>query len=79
MDYIKKTELGCKDTGGVVGTPQYQDSTTIISTMSADMKNSDSDLNQTASSENRSAKFKNPSVKQSPTLKGDNQYQEYAA
>jgi hypothetical protein len=62
---ITKPTLDAKDTAGVVGKPEYApEVTNIIATKSADMKNTATDLNQTASTENLSAKWKNPQVKQ---------------
>jgi hypothetical protein len=49
----------------IVGTPSFQDGTTIIPNVTPDMTNSDTDLNITASEENLSAKYKYPSVSQS--------------
>lgn len=51
--------------GNGIDTVQYHaGESRIISTMSADMTNSDTNLNVTNSEENRSAKFKNPQNKQ---------------
>lgn len=47
----------------------------IISTKSADITNSQTNINQTASPENRSKKFENPQVKQDIPSAGQNQYQ----
>lgn len=71
---INKTNLDCKyPVGNGVAKPEYKDGTEIISTKSADMSGS-MDLNQTASSENLSAKFKNPRVSQDIPEAGRNQY-----
>ena len=72
---ITKPSLDSKPTAGVVGTPTYQDATTLISTKSADMTNSDTDLNITASNENLSAKFKYPRVSEDVPAAGRNQYE----
>ncbi len=75
MDYIKKTPLDTKDTGGQVGQPTFQEGVSeIIKTKSADITNASTDLNQTASNENLSAKFKTPNVTQDVPEKGRNQY-----
>jgi len=72
---IEKPKLKVKD---AVEIPRvgYQDGTEIIPTKSADMKNSGTDLNQTASSENQSAKYKYPRVSQEVPSEGRGQYQE---
>lgn len=70
---ITTPSLDTKDTGGNVGQPVYASATTLISTKSADMTNSDTDLNGSYSSENRSAKFKNGT--QDVPAKGQNQYE----
>ena len=69
---IIQPSLNSKNTGGNVGQPEYAGTTTIISTKSADMTNSTTDLNGTYSSENLSAKYKNGS--QDVPEKGRNQY-----
>ena len=46
---IQKTNLETKSTSGVVGQPVFAGDTTIISTKTAGMTNSDSQLNITAS------------------------------
>lgn len=76
MEYIQKTDLESKPTAGVAGTPQFQDSDTFIPSSSADMKNSDSDLNQTASSENLSAKYKYPRVSEDVPPQAQGQYEQ---
>lgn len=62
-----------KPVGNGVNSPQYAGSTTIISTKTADM--SGRDVSTTASSENRSAKFKNPRVSQDIPNEARNQYE----
>lgn len=69
---IEKPNLDSKDTGGAVGQPTYAGNTVIISTKSADMTNSSTDLNGYCSEENLSAKWKNGS--QDVPEKGRNQY-----
>ena len=50
-----------KPMGNGINAPVYHDGeTTIIATKSADMTNYDTTLNISASTENRSAKYKNP-------------------
>lgn len=71
---ISKPTLDTKTTGGVNGQPQYAGETTIISTKSADMSGGDSSMSG-ASTENLSAKFKNPNVKQDIPEKARNQYE----
>ncbi len=71
---ITQPALDSKDTGGVVGQPSYAGATTIIATKSADMTNSTTDLNVSASSENLSAKYKYPRVSQDVPPKAANQY-----
>lgn len=64
-----------KPVGNGVSAPAYFNGVAnIIATKSADMKNIDTNLNQTASSENLSAKFKNPRVSQEVPEAGRNQY-----
>jgi hypothetical protein len=54
-----------KPIGNGINAPQYQNSdTNIIATKSVDMTNSGTNLNQSASSVNLSAKYKNPQKKQ---------------
>lgn len=75
-DYIKKTSLNTKrPVGNGVAVPQFSDGTEIISTKSADVTNSDSDLNQTSSSENLSAKYKYPRVSEDVPEAGRGQYE----
>lgn len=69
---ITQPSLDTKNTGGNVGQPVYAGNTVIISTKSADMTNSSTDLNGTASSANLSAKWKNGT--QDVPEKGRNQY-----
>ncbi len=66
MQDITKPNLDAmKPIGNGVNAPVYQDSeTVIIATKSADMTNSDTDLNISASTENLSAKYKTPRVNQ---------------
>lgn len=72
---ISKPTLECKyPVGNGVSSPEYAGATEIISTKSADMKNSGTDLNQSASSENLSAKFKHPRVSQDIPSAGQGQY-----
>ena len=76
MDYIKTTDLQSKTTAGAVGTPSFGGySQDIIGTKSADTTNSTTDLNQTYSQENRSAKFKYPNVQQDIPSEAKNQYE----
>ena len=64
---ITKPTLDAKSTAGVVGKPEYAPEViNIISTKSADMKNTTTDLNQTASTENLSAKWKKGSQEVKP-------------
>lgn len=64
-----------KPVGNGVNAPVYKNGVEqIASTMSADTKNSGTDLNGSASSENLSKKFKNPQVKQDVPEAGRNQY-----
>ena len=73
---ITQPALNTKDTGGVVGQPVYFDGVAnIIGTSSAPTTNSDTNLNQTSSDENLSAKYKNPSVSVDASGKGYGQYQ----
>ncbi len=74
MRNITKPGLRTKD-AVIIPSPGYQDGTTIISTQTADMTNSETDLNQTASSENQSAKYKYPRVRQDIPKEGRGQYQ----
>jgi len=71
---IEKPKLKLKD-ALEVSRPEYKDGTEIIGTKSADMNNSETDLNQTASSENLSAKYKYPRVSQEIPAEGQGQYQ----
>jgi len=59
----------------VVGTPTYADSTTIIDSYQPDMTNSETQINITASEEDRSAKWCFPNVTQDIPEGGKNQYQ----
>lgn len=64
-----------KPVGNGVNAPVYNNSVAnIIATKTADMNNTSTNINQTASSENLSAKFKNPRVKQEIPEAGRNQY-----
>jgi len=64
-----------KPVGNGVTAPAYDNSVAnIIATKTADMRNTGTNLNQTASNENLSAKFKNPRVKQDVPAAGNNQY-----
>ena len=71
---ITKPTLKTKD-AVKVESPVYKDGTTIIGTQSADMRNSQTDLNQTASSENLSAQYKYPRVSQDIPAEGRGQYE----
>lgn len=65
--------LDTKSTGGVMGQPIYADfpaGREIPVSL-----NYDGGINQTASGENLSAKYKNPNVKESVRAKGQNQYE----
>lgn len=71
---IKKTKLDCKyPVGNGVSTPVYQDGTTLIPNSQPSMANP-GELNQTASNQNLSAKFKYPKVSQDVPEAGKNQY-----
>lgn len=62
--------------GHGVEAPVYDNSVAnIIATKSADMTNSETDLNGTYDHTNLSAKFKNPNVKQDVPSAGEGQYQ----
>lgn len=64
-----------KPVGNGINAPVMKDGVeTLISTMSADTTNSGTDLNQSASSENLSAKFKNPNVKTEIASEAQGQY-----
>jgi hypothetical protein len=73
---ITKPALDCKyPVGNGVSKPEYKSGgTDIIKTKTADMKNSGTDINITASTVNLSAKFKYPRVKQDIPEAGRNQY-----
>jgi hypothetical protein len=60
---IRETPLESKDTAGKVGKPVFADHT--LNATGTYKTNTDTNLNITASEENRSAQFKNPRVKQS--------------
>lgn len=61
--------------GNGIEAPVYKNGVeNIISTMSAPTTNPGTDLNQSASGENLSAKFKNPQKKQDVPEAGRNQY-----
>jgi len=72
-----ETSLDTKNTGGVVGQPSYSNGypSNFISGGSADTTNSGTNLNQTSSGENLSAKFKYPRVSDDVPAKGNNQYE----
>jgi hypothetical protein len=72
---IKKPTLKTKD-AVEVQSPEYKDGSTFIPNQSVDMTNSGTDLNQTASGENLSAKFKHPRVSQDIPSAGRGQYQD---
>lgn len=75
---ISKSNLDStkKPVGYGVASPEFAgDVTTIIGTSSADMTNSETDLNQSYDQTNRSAQFKNPSVSQDIPEAGRNQYE----
>lgn len=75
MEYASKPNLDTKKpVGNGVSAPVYAGQTTIIATKSADMTNSSTNLNQTASTANLSAKFKNPRNKQDVPSAGQGQY-----
>jgi hypothetical protein len=64
-----------KPVGNGINAPVYENGVAnIISTKSADMTNSSTNINQTASSENLSAKFKNPSAKADVAPEAQGQY-----
>lgn len=80
MDYIKKTELNAKSTGGVIGTPGFNESGDDYGTVkTADTTNADAaEINIIASEENRSAKWKNGESigrKAGVPAEGENQYE----
>ena len=65
-----------KPVGNGINAPEYFNGVAdIAKTMSASTTNPDSNINQVASTENRSAKFKNPNVKQSANPAAEGQYQ----
>lgn len=66
MEYQTKPDLKTmKPIGNGVNAPVYKEGeTVIIATKSANMTNSGTDLNISASNENLSAKFKNPRNRQ---------------
>jgi len=70
MEYASKPDLqAMSPIGNGVKTVSYHDGeTTIISTKSADVTGSDTNLNTIASTKNLSAKFKNPQNKQDPAI-----------
>lgn len=77
---IDKPKLDCKyPVGNGIEHPTYQngDTNLIPSNASANFTDAGTDINISASEENRSAKFKNPKVKQDVPDAGRNQYQEY--
>lgn len=64
-----------KPVGNGINAPVYKNGVeNLIATKSADMTNSSTNINQTASSKNLSAQFKNPRVKQDVPAAGQNQY-----
>lgn len=71
------TDLKSKNTGGVIGTPQFNtEGTNFGSAEGADIKNSDAaQINISASEQNLSKQFKNPAVKQDVEPKGEGQYE----
>lgn len=77
MEYIKKPSLDCKyPVGNGIHAPGYKEGgTTIIATKTADMNNTGTDINITASQENLSAKFKYPRVRQDIPAAARNQYE----
>ena len=68
--------LDTKSTGGPMGQPRYGDGGLPGISQAQDVTNSTTDLNVSASSENLSAKFKNPQKKSIVDGKGANQYQD---
>lgn len=71
---IEKPTLKTKD-AVQVDSPVYKAGVSeLISTHSADTTNSSTNLNQTASQEDLSAKFKYPNVKQEVPAEGRGQY-----
>ena len=70
MEYATKPDLKAKKPAEVIGTVGYHDGVSeIIGTKSADTTNASANtLDTTASDENRSAKFKNPRVRQDTGL-----------
>lgn len=72
---ITKPELDTKKpVGNGVNAPSYGGGATLIPTKSADMKNSDTQINISASGENLSAKYKYPRKTQDIPAAGRNQY-----
>lgn len=75
-DFAKNTSLDAADTGGVVGIPTIDSGYGMDGSMApslnanVDMKNSDTTLMATASTENLSAKYKYPNVSQDVPPKG---------
>ena len=69
MEYATKPDLKAKKPAEVIGTVGYHDGVSeIVGTKSADMTNSSTTLNTSASNENRSKRFKNPQVTQDTGL-----------
>lgn len=65
-----------KPVGNGVSAPTFKEGeSTLISTKSADMTNSSTDLNGSYDQTNLSAKFKNPQNKQDVPSEGQGQYQ----
>ncbi len=75
-NYATQPDLDTKSpVGNGINKPVYKNGVEeLISTKSADMTNASTNINQSASEENLSAKFKNPQVKQSVPEAGQNQY-----
>lgn len=65
-----------KPVGNGINAPEYFNGVAeIITTKTADMTNSSSNINNGYDQTNRSAKFKNPNVKQDVPSAGQGQYQ----
>lgn len=77
IEPVQKVPLNAKPTGGVVGTPVFNEGGDEFGKVkTADTKNTDAaEINITASTENLSAKYKNPRVKQDVESVGNNQYE----
>ena len=71
---IKKTPLKTKQ-AVEIPSPEYKDGSTFIEGETTNIKNNKAETTQTTSSENLSAKYKNPRVSQDIPSAGRGQYQ----